>query len=97
MTTGENIPKDGVKVPDSIWLKTDTPTQSELKTFEEYRSMIVKDATTEKRPEDKITAVSQGSTFTSVSEIPLTEEQKKAIKALVLHQLPFLIQQSCTP
>ena len=83
LTTGENIPKDGVKVPDSIWLKTDTPTQSELKTFEEYRSMIVKDATTEKRPEDKITAVSQGSTFTSVSEIPLTEEQKKAIKAQV--------------
>ena len=83
LTTGENIPKDGVKVPDSIWLKTDTPTKSELKTFEEYRAMIVKDATTEKRPEDKITAVSQGSTFTSVSEIPLTEEQKKAIKAQV--------------
>ena len=83
LVSGENIPKDGVKVPDSIWLKTDTPTKSELKSFEEYRAMIVKDATTEKRPEDKITAVSQGSTFTSVSEIPLTEEQKKAIKAQV--------------
>ena len=31
LVSGENIPKDGVKVPDSIWLKTDTPTKSELK------------------------------------------------------------------
>jgi len=83
LTTGENIPKDGVKVPDSIWLKTDEPTQSELKSFEEYRAEIVKDVTTEKRPEDKITGVSEGVTFTSVSEIPLTEEQKKAIKQQV--------------
>lgn len=79
LTTG-NVPEYGVKVPDSIWLKTDTPTQSELKSFEEYRTQIVKDATTTKQPEEKITDVSEGSVFTSVSEIPLTEEQKKLIK-----------------
>ena len=95
LTTGENIPKDGVKVPDSIWLKTDTPTQSELKTFEEYRAEIVKDATTVKPASEKITAISEGATFSDMSyntydlntkswkPTPIDDGQKQSAKELV--------------
>ena len=95
LVSGENIPKDGVKVPDSIWLKTDTPTKSELKTFEEYRAMIVKDATTVKPAREKITGVSEGATFSDMSyntydlntkswkPTPIDDGQKQSAKELV--------------
>ena len=95
LTTGENIPKDGVKVPDSIWLKTDSPTQSELKTFEEYKSNIVKKVTTPLSVRDKITGVSENATFTETSystydlntqawnPTPIDDGQKQSAKELV--------------
>ena len=95
LTTGENIPKDGVTVPDSIWLKTDTPTKSELKSFEEYRSNIITKATTPSTVRDKITAISEGAEFTDSSyntydvdtktwnPTPIDDKQKQSAKELV--------------
>lgn len=96
LTTGD-VPEYGVKVPDSIWLKTDTPTQSELKSFEEYRTQIVKDAV-DPKPKVNITGVGgtdpntefrliESSTYdlntNTWNPTPINDGQKQSAKELV--------------
>jgi hypothetical protein len=93
--SGEGIPKDGVKAPDSIWLKTDSPTKSTLKTFDQYRSNIITKATTPVPVGDKITGISDNASFSDVSyntydlntqawnPTPIDDGQKQSAKELV--------------
>jgi hypothetical protein len=95
LSSGEGIPKDGVKVPDSIWLKTDSPTNSTLKTFDQYKSNIITKATTPVPVADKITGFSENASFSDASyntydfntqawnPTPIDDGQKQSAKDLV--------------
>ena len=96
LMSGDDVTNRTVSSPDDkIWLKTDTPTQSTLKTFDQYKSNIITKATTPVSVGDKITSISPNTTFSDTAyntydlntqawnPTPVDDGQKQSAKDLV--------------
>ena len=87
LMSGDDVTNRTVSSPDDkIWLKTDTPTQSTLKTFDQYKSDIV---TRTQTPSSNImiTGASVGSEWSNVTPSPINDSQKELAKEMVDDQL----------